>query len=221
MTRPRPAADRGWPDIVVDFQLEQGCLFVAVCNLGDRPAHAVTTTFEPSFTGLGGDREIPRLALFDGIGFLPPGKTIRAFVDLAASYFARDEPTVIDSTVSFEDDAGREAHNRATHDLGIYRDLPAVTSTADPRAQPNSYGDLGGWGCHRAQRIPKGPSGEGGGGTFELYEDRAGEYRWRLVHPNGNIIADSGEGYSSARKARQGLASVREHAGHADVEDRT
>jgi len=31
--------------------------------------------------------------------------------------------------------------------------------------------------------------------TFELYQDRAGEYRWRLRHDNRNIIADSGEGY--------------------------
>ncbi|MUV90039.1 amphi-Trp domain-containing protein, partial [Halapricum sp. CBA1109] len=29
--------------------------------------------------------------------------------------------------------------------------------------------------------------------TFELYEDNAEEYRWRLVHDNGNIIADGGE----------------------------
>ncbi len=33
--------------------------------------------------------------------------------------------------------------------------------------------------------------------TFEVYEDRAGKYRWRLRHDNDNFIADSGEGYSS------------------------
>jgi uncharacterized protein YegP (UPF0339 family) len=30
---------------------------------------------------------------------------------------------------------------------------------------------------------------------FELYVDERDEWRWRLVHDNGNIIADSGEGY--------------------------
>jgi len=44
---------------------------------------------------------------------------------------------------------------------------------------------------------------------FELYEDNAEQYRWRLVHDNGNVIADSGEGYASAQKAKQGLESVR------------
>jgi len=35
------------------------------------------------------------------------------------------------------------------------------------------------------------------GATFELYRDREGQYRWRLRHDNGNILADSGEGYAS------------------------
>jgi uncharacterized protein YegP (UPF0339 family) len=55
--------------------------------------------------------------------------------------------------------------------------------------------------------------------TFEIYKDEVGQYRWRLVHDNGNIIADSGEGYSSKQKARQGLNSVKENAPDADVEE--
>jgi uncharacterized protein YegP (UPF0339 family) len=33
--------------------------------------------------------------------------------------------------------------------------------------------------------------------TFQIYEDRVGDWRTRLVHDNGNIIADGGEGYAS------------------------
>lgn len=47
------------------------------------------------------------------------------------------------------------------------------------------------------------------GAEFELYQDNAGEWRWRLVHANGNIIADSGQGYASAAGARDGIASVK------------
>lgn len=54
--------------------------------------------------------------------------------------------------------------------------------------------------------------------TFELYRDEVGDWRWRLVHSNGNIIADSGEGYASKQKAKQGLQSVKENASDADVE---
>jgi uncharacterized protein YegP (UPF0339 family) len=47
-------------------------------------------------------------------------------------------------------------------------------------------------------------------GTFEVYEDEAGEHRWRLVHENGNILADSGEGYASDRNVRRAIESVKE-----------
>lgn len=32
---------------------------------------------------------------------------------------------------------------------------------------------------------------------FEYYKDRAGEWRWRVKHQNGNIVADSSEGYKN------------------------
>jgi amphi-Trp domain-containing protein len=61
---------------------------------------------------------------------------------------------------------------------------------------------------------------EGGSdATFELFDDSAGEWRWRLVHDNGNIIADSGQGYSSKQKCKQGLDSVRTNVPGAPVED--
>ncbi|NHX36125.1 MULTISPECIES: YegP family protein [Halolamina] len=52
--------------------------------------------------------------------------------------------------------------------------------------------------------------------TFELYEDNAGEFRWRLRHDNGNIVADAGEGYTRRRDARDAIERVQAHAGPAD-----
>jgi len=54
--------------------------------------------------------------------------------------------------------------------------------------------------------------------AFEVYEDAGGEYRWRLRHRNGNVIADGGEGYSSRTKARAGIESVKRNAPGADIE---
>ncbi|WP_458210808.1 HVO_2922 family protein [Haladaptatus sp. NG-SE-30] len=53
--------------------------------------------------------------------------------------------------------------------------------------------------------------------TFEVYQDKAGEWRWRLVVPNGNIIADSGEGYSSKQGAKRGIESVKNNVPKADI----
>ena len=43
---------------------------------------------------------------------------------------------------------------------------------------------------------------------FEVYRARDEEWRWRLRHRNGNIIATSGEGYTRKHNAVKGLRSV-------------
>ncbi|WP_276300297.1 HVO_2922 family protein [Halorussus lipolyticus] len=54
--------------------------------------------------------------------------------------------------------------------------------------------------------------------TFEVYEGKDEKWRWRLVHDNGNVIADSGQGYSSRQSAEKGLRSVKRNALGAPVE---
>ncbi|MFJ4224185.1 YegP family protein [Microbacterium sp. NPDC089695] len=53
-------------------------------------------------------------------------------------------------------------------------------------------------------------------GKFELYTDKAGEYRFRLKAGNGEVIAIS-EGYSSKSSALNGIDSVRRNAADAEV----
>ncbi len=56
---------------------------------------------------------------------------------------------------------------------------------------------------------------------FELYKDRSGEYRWRLQAGNNEIIADSGEGYSTKQGAEEGIADVKRIAPTAPINDKT
>lgn len=48
-------------------------------------------------------------------------------------------------------------------------------------------------------------------GKFELYTDKAGEYRFRLKAGNGEIILAS-EGYKQKASAQNGIASVKKNA---------
>ncbi len=57
-----------------------------------------------------------------------------------------------------------------------------------------------------------------GRATFEIYEDRGGNHRWRLRHRNGNVMMDSGQGYASRSGARDGIESVKRNTPNADVE---
>jgi uncharacterized protein YegP (UPF0339 family) len=60
---------------------------------------------------------------------------------------------------------------------------------------------------------------EGGNAEFEVFEDNAGDYRWRLVHQNGNIIADGGQGYASKSGANDAVERARDYAPDAHVLD--
>jgi len=51
---------------------------------------------------------------------------------------------------------------------------------------------------------------------FELYKDKAGEYRFRLKARNGEIIATS-EGYSGKAACENGIESVRKNAPEAEL----
>jgi len=53
---------------------------------------------------------------------------------------------------------------------------------------------------------------DGGKAEFEVYEDKGGKYRWRLRHTNGEIIADSGQGYADKRGAEEAVERVRNYA---------
>ena len=43
---------------------------------------------------------------------------------------------------------------------------------------------------------------------IEVYKDRAGDWRWRAVAKNGNVLADSGEGYRNYGDMRKALPST-------------
>ena len=51
---------------------------------------------------------------------------------------------------------------------------------------------------------------------FELYQDKAGEFRFRLKARNGQIIAVS-EGYTTKAACENGIASVRKNAPEAPI----
>ena len=53
---------------------------------------------------------------------------------------------------------------------------------------------------------------------FELYTDKAGEFRFRLKARNGEIIATS-EGYKAKNSCLNGVESVKKNAPEAEIEE--
>ncbi len=55
---------------------------------------------------------------------------------------------------------------------------------------------------------------------FEINKDVSGEFRFKLVVGNGQTICVS-QGYKSKESAMKGIASVKENAAQAVIEDKT
>jgi uncharacterized protein YegP (UPF0339 family) len=54
---------------------------------------------------------------------------------------------------------------------------------------------------------------------FEVYQDKAKEYRWRLKAANGQTIAASSEGYRARADAEHAVELIKKGAAKAAVED--
>lgn len=54
---------------------------------------------------------------------------------------------------------------------------------------------------------------------FEVYQDKGGEFRWRLQEANNDIVADSNEGYKSKASCLNGIEVVKRIAGEARIND--
>ena len=44
--------------------------------------------------------------------------------------------------------------------------------------------------------------------TVNLYKDKRGKWRWNIKATNGNILADSGQGYSRKQDCLRGLYRI-------------
>lgn len=53
---------------------------------------------------------------------------------------------------------------------------------------------------------------------FEVYKDKAEEWRWRFRASNSKIIADSGEGYQNKQDCLHGIELIKTEAPDAEIE---
>lgn len=66
--------------------------------------------------------------------------------------------------------------------------------------------------CERARFAAErryGPRDQEEDMYFHLYKDAAGQWRWRLVAGNNQIVATSGEGYVNKADAEHGIGLVK------------
>lgn len=57
-------------------------------------------------------------------------------------------------------------------------------------------------------------------GKFEVYQDKSGQFRFRLKAGNGQVIA-VGEAYTTKKACLNGIESIRKNAPDAKLDDQT
>jgi hypothetical protein len=140
---PAPSANSATgvrPEVIVEFLFERGLLFIAVRNIGARPALGTSVRFGEKLLGLGGSKDIGSLALFRKLEFLGPGRELVTLFDSSSAYFARQHPTKLVVEIAYRDAEGTCFSETIRHDLEIFRELayvdPPPASTNDCKSSP-------------------------------------------------------------------------------------
>jgi uncharacterized protein YegP (UPF0339 family) len=55
---------------------------------------------------------------------------------------------------------------------------------------------------------------------FEIYKDKKGQFRWRLLANNNQVIA-VGEAYTTKAACKNGIDSVKKNASKAEIDDKS
>ena len=114
------------PEVILDFHVRRGLLFLGLKNIGTASAYRVVTRFDRPFRGMSGQKDMSTLALFRELEFLPPGKEFLQLVDPLNTYLARGEPVRLNATVTYSNREGQKFKDVMPHNLEIYRDLGEV-----------------------------------------------------------------------------------------------
>ena len=111
-------------EVVLDLEVEHGCVHLILANCGDAVATDVRVEFSRPLVGIGGSLEVSGLPLFRRLGVLRPGRTLRIFWDAAPSISQRGEASPFVATVSW-DERDRPGQRAAYHhDPSIYQQWP-------------------------------------------------------------------------------------------------
>ena len=120
--------DEKQPEVIVDFEYENGFLFIVIENIGSDSAYDISEKFEKSILGMQKNK-ISSLKIFRSLRFLPPKKKIRILVDSYQSYVHNKQPLTVKVDIRFKNKTGERFKNSILHDLSIYKDLTEIDST--------------------------------------------------------------------------------------------
>ena len=120
---PKPGKN---PDVILDFEYDEGLLFIVIENIGNDSAYNASVRFNKKVLGMQKTKNISSLRIFQSLKFLPPGKKIKILVDLFQFYLACKQPMKISTAVVFRNKSKQIFQNSIQHDLSIYKEFAEI-----------------------------------------------------------------------------------------------
>ncbi len=114
--------------IYLDFEVEDGYLYLLLWNAGDGAALQPRFKFEPALKGFGQTRVVSNLSLFRRMTYFAPGKRFQLFVDDLGSFFKPfgEKDPLFSISIVYRDERNKPHRKQIVHNLGIYKDLPIL-----------------------------------------------------------------------------------------------
>jgi hypothetical protein len=109
--------------IIVDFEIDASTVFILIKNSGNHAALHLKIKPSAPILGLEGKKDLSKLNIFKEIKYMAPLREIRIFVDSYDSFFRHLKNTMIDFTITWQDEDKKSYRNKISHDLKIYSDL--------------------------------------------------------------------------------------------------
>jgi hypothetical protein len=120
MRESRRAQER--PYVIVDFEVADWLIDVAVSNIGAGAAKDVRFAFEPALVTSDDNNLSESFWLFkEGAAFLPSGKTISTLFDVSHQYIESGKPLVFQVDISYKDMGDKDWDTSMRLDLAMYK----------------------------------------------------------------------------------------------------
>jgi hypothetical protein len=111
------------PQIIVDFEIEDGLVFISIINHSDVAAVNLQVRPDCQIPGMNGTVDVTSFAMFRRITFMAPGKKLKTLVDRYETFFKNMKRTVISFDITFQNEQREKFNKTIKHDLKIYKDL--------------------------------------------------------------------------------------------------
>lgn len=124
--RPTAVQTTNDPALYLDLELRDHVFYFKLVNRADTVLRNVRIAFRGPLIGGGGSLDITKLALWQKLSFVAPGKIIEVPIDRADSFFVHNGAVIHAVSIQYADPKGTTWACTIKHNFSAYRNFPSL-----------------------------------------------------------------------------------------------